>query len=101
MFRLRLERVTELSLAYHDVAAAPEGTRVRGEVARRVRRLAKRTVAERQALAEIEAALDRLETGTYGLCEQCREPISSALLATHPQARYCAACDQPTSRTTP
>jgi RNA polymerase-binding transcription factor DksA len=93
-WRARLERVTELSLAYHDAAqlardGAPAG---RLRAARRARLLARRTVTERQALAEIEAALDRLSTGQYGRCEQCREPLSAALLARQPQARYCTAC---------
>jgi hypothetical protein len=56
------------------------------------RLLARRTVAEQQALAEIEAALDRLSNGQYGRCEQCREPIFAALLARQPRARYCRAC---------
>jgi DnaK suppressor protein len=93
-WRTRLERVTELSLAYHDaVQQARDGApSARPRAARRVRLLARRTVAERQALADIEAALDRLSSGQYGRCEQCREPISAALLARQPQARYCTAC---------
>jgi RNA polymerase-binding transcription factor DksA len=93
-WRARLERVTDLSLAYHDAAqqarhGAPAG---RARAARRARQLARRTVTERQALAEIEAALDRIANGQYGRCEQCRGPISAALLARQPQARYCTTC---------
>jgi DnaK suppressor protein len=117
-WRARLERVTELSLAYHDAAqlARQTGQGEQGgqcgqnvqswqsghggqdepagqsRAARRVRRLARRTVAERQALAEIEAALNRIANGQYGRCEQCREAIAPALLARQPQARYCTAC---------
>jgi DnaK suppressor protein len=93
-WRARLERVTEFSLAYHDAAQLARDSTPAGRLraARRARLLARRTVAERQALAEIEAALDRLSHGQYGQCEQCREPISAALLARQPQARYCAAC---------
>lgn len=93
-WRARLEQVTELSLAYHDAAQqARDGspTSQLGAV-RRAELLARRTVAERQALADIEAALDRLSNGQYGRCEQCRQPISAALLARQPQARYCSAC---------
>jgi DnaK suppressor protein len=93
-WRARLERVTELSLAYHDAAqhvrdGAPSSRLGAG---RRTELLARRTVAERQALADIEAALDRLSNGQYGRCEQCRQPISAALLARQPQARHCSAC---------
>jgi DnaK suppressor protein len=93
-WRTRLGRVTELSLAYHDAAQlARQGTAAeRSRAARRARRLARVVVSERQALVEIEAALDRITHGQYGRCEQCREPISAALLASHPQARYCTAC---------
>lgn len=40
-------------------------------------------------LAEIEAALTRLQDGTYGLCEACHDPISEGRLQALPAARYC------------
>ena len=93
LWRERLERVTALSLAYHDAAQYSQpgqpGSRA---AARRVRQLARQTVTERQTLVEIEAALDRLAAGRYGWCEQCGRPIAAALLGARPQARYCAAC---------
>ena len=93
-WRDRLERVTALSLAYHDAAQnvppGPAGSQ--GASSRRARQLARQAVAERQALAEIEAALDRIASGQYGWCEQCSRPISATLLAAQPQSRYCAAC---------
>ncbi len=93
-WRDRLERVTALSLAYHDAAqSVPAGlTGGRGASVRRARQLARQAVAERQALAEIEAALDRIAVGRYGRCEQCSRPIAAALLAAQPQVRFCAAC---------
>jgi DnaK suppressor protein len=100
-WRDRLERVTELSLAYHDAAqyVPPARPGSQGQASRRARQLARQAVAERQALAEIEAALDRIAEGRYGWCEQCSRPIAAALLAVQPQARYCAACGrQPAQR---
>ncbi len=47
---------------------------------------------ENQTLLEIEAALDRLDRGTYGRCEQCRDEIVSERLAVVPYTRYCIAC---------
>jgi RNA polymerase-binding transcription factor DksA len=93
-WRARLDRVTELSLAYHDaVQQARHGSPdLRSRAAHQARDLARRTVTERQALAEIEAALDRIARGQYGQCEQCRAPISAALLARQPHIRYCASC---------
>lgn len=102
-WRETLERVTDLSVAYHDAAA----TRLRGAPAwsqsgfppagrgnEDVSRLAQRVVAERQALAEIEAALDRIATGDYGRCEQCHRAISAGLLTAQPEARFCSACSR-------
>jgi DnaK suppressor protein len=102
-WRDRLERVTALSLAYHDAAQySPSGTPGDGgAVPRRARQIGRQAVAERQALAEIEAALDRMTAGQYGLCEQCGRQISAALLAVQPQARYCAACGRRPSHLAP
>jgi len=47
---------------------------------------------EEEELREIEAALDRLDKGTYGICEICSKPISKARLKAIPYARLCIAC---------
>jgi len=46
----------------------------------------------RQRLADIAAALERLDTGTYGVCESCGEPIAPARLEARPYARTCISC---------
>jgi len=38
------------------------------------------------------AALSRLAEGSFGQCEQCREPIAAARLVQVPEDRYCARC---------
>jgi len=43
----------------------------------------------REHLAEIDAAIARLETGTYGLCEVCGEPLPQGRLEARPTARTC------------
>ncbi len=43
----------------------------------------------REQLDEIEAALGRLDQGTYGLCEVCSQPISDDRLAAMPATRFC------------
>jgi RNA polymerase-binding protein DksA len=43
---------------------------------------------ERRLLVEIEDALHRIETGTYGICEGTGKPISKARLEAQPWARY-------------
>ena len=40
-------------------------------------------------LREVDAALMRLEAGTYGVCEACGRPISDARLEALPAARLC------------
>ncbi len=47
--------------------------------------------AERN-LTEIEQALERLDKGTYGFCENCGEPISAERLKALPQATMCMKC---------
>lgn len=45
-----------------------------------------------QALEEIGAALERLQEGTFGRCEECEGDIPSARLEALPYARYCVGC---------
>ena len=43
----------------------------------------------RNELAEVERALQKLDDGTYGLCETCGQPIAPARLEAMPAARFC------------
>jgi len=47
---------------------------------------------ERMTLDHIEAALRKLDKGTYGTCESCRKPIPRPRLEALPFARYCIGC---------
>ncbi len=49
---------------------------------------------ERRAvqLREIEAALRRIDDGSYGECERCAEPINPRRLDADPTARLCIGC---------
>ena len=49
---------------------------------------------ERRALQlrEIDAALRRIDDGSYGDCERCEEPISPRRLDADPTARLCIDC---------
>jgi DnaK suppressor protein len=44
----------------------------------------------RGELREIDGALERLETGRYGICEACGRPIGAERLDALPHARLCA-----------
>lgn len=52
----------------------------------------KLAASARMVLADVEAALARMDQGTYGSCHLCREPIDRVRLMIVPQARYCARC---------
>jgi DnaK suppressor protein len=42
-----------------------------------------------QTLGEIEAALRRIEDGSYGICQACGKPIAAERLRALPWARLC------------
>ena len=48
--------------------------------------------ADMKKLKEIDEALERIEEGTYGICEECGEPISIKRLEVKPTALYCVEC---------
>lgn len=42
----------------------------------------------------IEEALDRIQSGDYGICLSCEEQIPAKRLAALPWARYCVTCQE-------
>jgi len=48
--------------------------------------------SERMRLHEVDEALDRIKTGTYGVCEECGGAISLKRLEVRPVAKYCVPC---------
>jgi RNA polymerase-binding transcription factor DksA len=48
--------------------------------------------AAREQVAAIDAALQRLAAGRYGVCERCGRPIGEARLAARPAAPTCIQC---------
>jgi DnaK suppressor protein len=46
----------------------------------------------RAAVEEIDHALAKIHEGTYGICENCGQPIPKARLKALPFARLCVAC---------
>ncbi len=47
---------------------------------------------EKVMLDSIESALRRIEKGTFGACESCRQKISEARIKAIPWVRYCIEC---------
>ena len=66
----------------------PEGATIGYERAQLTSLLA----AARQRIVEVDDALRRVDTATYGVCEGCGQPIAGERLAAQPFARCCMAC---------
>jgi DnaK suppressor protein len=79
--RRQLSELTGLDTD-HNFADASSVAAEQGEV---------RVLADnlRAMLAEVEHALDKIESGTYGTCEQCGTPIAEARLEAMPATRWC------------
>ena len=41
---------------------------------------------------QVDAALRRIDSGNYGICERCRQPIAPARLEALPEATQCVMC---------
>jgi RNA polymerase-binding protein DksA len=48
----------------------------------------------RMLLAQTEHALERIEDGSYGVCESCGQPIGKMRLMAFPRATLCLSCKQ-------
>jgi RNA polymerase-binding transcription factor DksA len=82
--RLRTDQLTKLTAEAAEAATAADGDRLH------VTHIL--LVAAESALDEIDAALQRIEEGSYGICERCVQPISSERLETLPMSRLCTTC---------
>ena len=89
-WQARLRELIELSLAYHGAEAASGAG---GADQQEIQALLGRAVAARWKLADVEEALGRVTTGSFGHCEQCGSAIPERLLALIPETRYCPRCD--------
>jgi RNA polymerase-binding transcription factor DksA len=49
---------------------------------------------ERQIQTDVAAALDRIEQGSFGRCEDCERDIGDDRLQALPYTRYCVECAQ-------
>jgi DnaK suppressor protein len=50
--------------------------------------------SDAEVYRQIETALRKIEKGTYGLCEECRNPIPPRRLKILPYAAYCVRCKE-------
>jgi DnaK suppressor protein len=82
--QFRTDQLDELAAELADPATAAEVPRI--QVAAAVR------TAAAAALADIDAALQRIEHGCYGTCQQCDTAIPLERLEILPMSRLCMRC---------
>ena len=76
-WREHVEQITHLAVRFH----AHEDPQLAGDLAK-----------VRRALVDVESALDRLESRSYGRCDACERGIPFEQLEADPAGRYCARC---------
>jgi RNA polymerase-binding transcription factor DksA len=86
----RREQLQQLTAAPAPRTEAP----LDGQAASQTEVRAKLVASARMVLADVEAALTRMDRGGYGDCHLCRRPIARERLMIVPQARYCGRCQQ-------
>ena len=96
-YREQVERLTaaaeELALAGEAPDMADEEEFAEGDTLHVERdRFLSLTAVARRRIEEVEAALHRLEAGTYGACRSCRRPIPVVRLEAVPEATQCVSC---------
>lgn len=52
----------------------------------------------REQMAEVETALEKIDTNKYGVCENCGKKIEPARLEILPQAKLCLNCKSQQSK---
>jgi DnaK suppressor protein len=78
-----LER-SEYDFGFADSA---QSTAERGKMLALIDRL-------REQLREVERALNKIDQGTYGMCDRCGEPIGQERLEALPYSTLCVNCKQ-------
>ncbi|MFF6996609.1 TraR/DksA family transcriptional regulator [Streptomyces sp. NPDC008313] len=86
--QFRLEQLAQLGGTAPPRAQSVREQRAAAQLEVHIKLLA----SARMVLADVEAALERMERGGYGICHLCRRPITVPRLRIVPQARYCARC---------
>ncbi|MEU0175130.1 TraR/DksA C4-type zinc finger protein [Streptomyces massasporeus] len=89
----RLFRQEQLRLLAGPVTSRAED-RIRQRAAAQIEVRVKLAASARMVLTDVEAALARMNEGSYGTCHLCRRPVERERLMIVPQARYCARCQQ-------
>lgn len=93
------ERLAALERGYRGIVEASEGSNADDEhdpegstIAYERSQVGAFIDQARAQLSEVDAALERLEQGRYGVCERCGEAIPAGRLEARPTARTCVGC---------
>ena len=92
-----LQEVTALTTERRESGSYSEG----GEFASAIAEVEKGLINEKRLqdqLADVKHALDKLDRGTYGLCDSCGQPIAPARMEALPQASLCLKCKTQTAK---
>ncbi|GAB7002636.1 hypothetical protein JCM18899A_01070 [Nocardioides sp. AN3] len=92
-------RLAELTGDFREIIEASQSTNADDEhdpegatIAFERSQVATLIAQARQRLEDADAAMRRLEAGTYGVCERCGRPIPTERLEARPTARTCVSC---------
>lgn len=102
--RLEQER-KDLAVQLEDIGVSPEtgapqdvafehGFADSGQATAEKARLLSVAASLLETLNEVNAALARMDSGKFGVCENCGDEIPTERLEARPQARLCVRCKQ-------
>lgn len=83
------ESHTDLETITDERESELEESAQKDRIARLTSRLKER---DQKTIRDIDAALERMDTGEYGLCENCGNEIAIARLRALPMAQLCIEC---------
>ena len=93
------ERLASLEADFGGIVAASEGSNADDEhdpegatIAFERSQVGTLVRQARDHLREVDAALARLDDGSYGRCEVCGQPVPEPRLEARPVARTCVGC---------
>lgn len=97
---LILDKREELLAEFDTKVLAPATRAAEGDMMDQARADAEADIqislrqVDTQTLREVEAALARINRGTFGVCEMCQQPLSEARLEAVPWSPICRKCKE-------
>lgn len=95
LLRMRKEVLQEVSRSFSASQEFQEGVPDIGDMSANTYHrdiLLNLNEAQRQKVRDIDAALERIDRGMYGVCLRCEEEIEPRRMEVRPFSRYCIDC---------